>query len=185
MVIETESVSLRTGSAAEWAASTLILDIGEMGYDRTNGVLKFGNGVSLFGALPAFTSGPSPETSGPWSYDTHATSLAGQPGLGGVAWDNATQVLSGTLRFSHRTLDGIDIEHWLVDVVQGSHIYLQDAALHTNYQRWIVSGAPSLVTGDGANYWVYPVTLEASGGTGSTNFGNNLDLIALFHIHAI
>lgn len=42
----------RRGSAAEWAASNVILGDGEIGWDKTNGDMKVGDGVTAWNALP-------------------------------------------------------------------------------------------------------------------------------------
>jgi hypothetical protein len=52
-------------------------------------------------------------------------------------------------------------------------IVIQDASLSDNYQKWTVSSTPTLQTG----YVQIPVTLTASGGTGTTNFSNNHQII--------
>jgi hypothetical protein len=55
----------------------------------------------------------------------------------------------------------------------GDVIIVQDKALSDNFQKFTVSATPTLLTG----YITVPVTLTSSGGTGTTNFANNLALI--------
>lgn len=45
-------VQIRRGTTTQWAQSTVILKVGELGIDRTLNKLKIGNGTSLWGALP-------------------------------------------------------------------------------------------------------------------------------------
>ena len=57
-------IQLRRGSAAAWAATSLILSVGEPGWDKTNRILKIGDGVSLWADLdalegPAGPAGPA------------------------------------------------------------------------------------------------------------------------------
>lgn len=49
----------RTGTAAEWAASTLVLGDGEVGFDSTGNVLRIGNGVDVWSALGVVAGGNS------------------------------------------------------------------------------------------------------------------------------
>lgn len=49
----------RSDTAANWAASALVLQAGERGYDTTNDLSKVGNGVDVWSALTAVGSGTS------------------------------------------------------------------------------------------------------------------------------
>jgi hypothetical protein len=53
----------------------------------------------------------------------------------------------------------------------GDRVYLQDAANAANYQDWLVASVTMFST-----YGRVTVSLVGSGGTGTTNFANNLDL---------
>lgn len=65
------------GTAAEWAASPLILALGQPGWDRTNLRMKIGDGASLWSALPIYAPGSSADLSG---YATLASpTLTGDP----------------------------------------------------------------------------------------------------------
>lgn len=55
MVMDVEEVALRSGTTAEWTASGLVLDTGELGVDNTTGEVKRGDGSSAFAALPSLT----------------------------------------------------------------------------------------------------------------------------------
>lgn len=51
MALEVEGVPLRSASTAEWAASSVILDVGELGVDTTTGETRLGDGSSAWVAL--------------------------------------------------------------------------------------------------------------------------------------
>jgi YD repeat-containing protein len=111
-----------------------------------------------------------------YSYKAKPNSLSGDPGDGYVAWDNSSQVASTTLRVSHLDDDSRDVDLFLGFVAEGDYLALQDRDVHTNLQLWVITGTPTLVTG-AHNYWVFPVTLETSSGTGTTGFSNNHQLV--------
>lgn len=51
MALTQETVSLRSGTTAEWAASTLVLGVGELGLDLTTRDLRIGDGSTAFADL--------------------------------------------------------------------------------------------------------------------------------------
>lgn len=53
MTLQVESVPLRSGTTAEWAAGTApILEVGELGIDLTTKDIRVGDGVTAFASLP-------------------------------------------------------------------------------------------------------------------------------------
>jgi len=48
-------VKIRRGTTAQWASSTKVLQVGELGIDTTLNKIKAGNGLSLWPALPWLT----------------------------------------------------------------------------------------------------------------------------------
>lgn len=50
--METETVPLRSGTSAEWAATTLTLGLGELGVNTDTGEVRVGDGSSAWSALP-------------------------------------------------------------------------------------------------------------------------------------
>lgn len=50
--METETVPVRSAPAAEWATSTLVLGVGEMGVNTDTGEARVGDGVNVYSALP-------------------------------------------------------------------------------------------------------------------------------------
>jgi hypothetical protein len=49
----------RTGTAAEWAATTLVLGDGEVGFDTTTNIFRVGNGVDTWASLGVVPGGNS------------------------------------------------------------------------------------------------------------------------------
>ena len=47
-------ILIKRGTYTQWNSSTTPLAIGELGLDTTNGILKVGNGTSLWGSLSSF-----------------------------------------------------------------------------------------------------------------------------------
>ena len=93
---------------------------------------------------------------------------------GHILWDNATQRLSANIAFSHIDGNGNDIDVFFPLYKNGDTFVIQDQNNSDNYQSWKINGTPTI----GSNsYIVIPVTLQASGGTGTTNFPNNHQLI--------
>lgn len=107
-------------------------------------------------------------------YDAKTTATSGYPGDGNILWDNATQVNAANLLVSHIEADRDDIDLILSAIVQNDLIFIQDANDSTNFQKWKVTGTPVNTNPHTAtSYWTYPITLQSSAGTGTTNFPNN------------
>lgn len=61
MSVKVESVPLRSGSTADWAASTApVLAVGELGVDTDTAIIRLGDGTTPFNALPAAGGGTEP-----------------------------------------------------------------------------------------------------------------------------
>jgi hypothetical protein len=103
--------------------------------------------------------------------DTSATS--GAPANGDILWNNATQTSATQININHINSDGVDVDIFLSLIKTGDVIIVQDKSLSDNFQKFTVSATPTMQTG----YIEVPVTLTSSGGTGTTNFANNLALI--------
>lgn len=105
------------------------------------------------------------------------TTITPPPASGHIRYNNATQVSSTNLYVSETTDDGIDISALLSLLIVGDKILVQDRDNSANYQIWNISASIT----DSGTYRTVPVTLDASGGTGTTNFANNHNLfIAVF-----
>lgn len=59
MAITTQGTPPRIGTSAEWAASTLVLADGEIGFDTTANVFRTGNGTDVWSALGVIAGGNS------------------------------------------------------------------------------------------------------------------------------
>jgi hypothetical protein len=104
-------------------------------------------------------------------YRANTTSTSGYPGDGDILWNNATQISATSINVSHLTDSNVDIDIFLALLTAGEQIVIQSQSSSVDYQTWTISGAPTNVNPGAANsYWTYPVTLFASGGTGTTNF---------------
>lgn len=146
------------------------------------GNISFGlNGSTLTATVAGGPPGP-PGPPGPsvtiFDYRADTSIVVGYPGDGHIRWDNATQINSGTLRISHLTDGSVDIDRILSLLVAGQDLIIQDANASANYQQWLITGATTNFNPGAANsYWSVPVSLIGSGGTGTTNFPNNHQII--------
>jgi hypothetical protein len=50
------TIQLRRDTAANWSASNPVLSDGQPGYDKTNGLIKIGDGVTAWNSLASFTA---------------------------------------------------------------------------------------------------------------------------------
>ena len=89
-------------------------------------------------------------------------------------WNNVTQTSSTILYISHLTRDSIDIDVFLALIKTGDTLIFQDENNSNNYQKWEVSGTPTIIPND---YISVPVTY--SGGSYSFSDGNDIILIPL------
>ena len=113
-----------------------------------------------------------------WHYRAKTTITTGNPTDAHVIWNNATQINATSINVSHKDQDGDDIEFFLGFIQEGQQLFLQDRDLSQNFQIWLISGTPTLTGGGTANaYYTFPVTLVDSGGTGTTGFANNHQLL--------
>jgi len=90
-----------------------------------------------------------------------------------LLWNNATQINATQLNVSHIDKSNVDVNLFLHLFIAGDFIVLQDISNSANFQKWEVTGASSEQTG----YDTIPVIIDSHGGTGTTNFANNSDLI--------
>jgi len=110
-----------------------------------------------------------------YHYKAKTNTITGDPTNTHLGWNNATQTSSTALRVSHIDQDDQDDSVFLDLVNQGDILIIQDKDVAGNYQKWEVTGAPTY----NATWDNYPVTLLASGGTGTTNFANNLSVLLI------
>ena len=106
-------------------------------------------------------------------YRTKDTIIVGDPLAKHIRWNNATQISSAELGISKETEDAVDISIFLALLQVGDIIVIQDKDVAANFQTWEVN---SSIT-DNPTWVSVPVTLVTSGGTGTSNFANNLEVI--------
>jgi hypothetical protein len=125
-------------------------------------------------AGPTGPTGAKGTSSSLFLYTANTTTTTGYPGDGKIIWNNATQASATSISVSHLTNDGNDIDIFLALISNNEQIIIQSQSNSADYQTWTINGTPTHLNPGAANsYWVYPVTLTASGGTGTTNFPNN------------
>lgn len=111
-----------------------------------------------------------------------STTVGGTPSSGNMQWGNATQALSpNVLSLSNLTDDGNDVYIFLQRIKSGSVILVQDRNDSDNFQEWETTSDGT----DNTTYWTFPGTLTDSGGTGTTNFPNNHQLVIYASASAI
>jgi hypothetical protein len=108
-----------------------------------------------------------------FSYKAKTSQTSGDPSSSYIIWNNATQSSATQINVSHLTQHSSDIDVILALVKVGDTLIVQDESESNNYQRWEVSSTPTIQTG----YVEFPVTLDSSGGTGTTNFSNNQSIM--------
>ena len=122
-------------------------------------------------------TGPQGSSSSLFLYMANTTITSGDPTAGFIIWNNATQTSATQINIHHLTDNNIDVDIFLATLVNTEVITIQDQTVSGNYQTWTINGTPTNVNPNSVNsYWTVPVTLTASGGTGTTNFANNLPM---------
>ena len=112
-----------------------------------------------------------------FEYRAKTSATSGDPASGYMLWNNATQTSATSLSLSDIAHDGTDLTLRLGEVASGDVFIIQDLGNAANFQKWNI-GTPT----DNTTYWAFAVTLDSSGGTGTTNFSNN-ENIAVFWYH--
>jgi len=108
-----------------------------------------------------------------WRYRASTAATTGDPGSGYLLWNDATQVDATALHIHHVNQDNVDMDFFMDLTTPGAQMMLQDADNAANFQTWEVTGIITQL----ATYDIFPVMLIDSGGTGTTNFANNHNLI--------
>ena len=126
---------------------------------------------------PTGPTGAQGTSSNLFLYRANTSVTSGYPGDGDILWDNATQISATSINVSHLTDTNVDIDIFLALLTVNEQIVVQSQSSSSDYQIWTISGAPTNVNPGAANsYWTYPVTLNSSGGTGTTNFSSGQTL---------
>ena len=124
-------------------------------------------------AGPTGPTGTSGTSSNLFLYQANTSATSGYPGDGKLLWNASTQISSTQINVSHLTDNGVDVDIFLALLSTGEQIIIQSQSNSSDYQTWNISGSPTHFNPGAANsYWAFPVSLTASGGTGTTNFSN-------------
>lgn len=127
MAITTQGTPPRIGTAADWAATTLVLADGEIGFDTTNNIFRTGNGVDTWANLGVVAGG-----------NTGAAKTVPDTALGGVV--NFT--MTGNCTFTFPTVGaGGSFKMRLVQDATGSR-----TATWPGTVKWPGGTAPTLTT---------------------------------------
>ena len=120
--------------------------------------------------------GPSGQSSSYYEYKTKISSQSGDPGSGYLIWNNSTQTSASYINISHLTngTTSVDIDIYLALINLNDVIIIQDKTNSANYQKWQVNGSPIAHVN---SYYEFPVTLLDSGGTGSSGFSADQNVI--------
>ena len=103
-------------------------------------------------------------------------------GSGNVVYNNAIQSLATVIYISHLTRDNVDIEIFFENVSSLNDLYIQDQNNSLNFIRYNITGTPTIIPN---NYILIPVILGTSGGTGSTSFGTNHNILLSIFTNSI
>jgi collagen type VII alpha len=123
---------------------------------------------------PTGPTGSQGSSSNLFQFLANTTITSGYPTDGHLLWNNATQTSATQLNVSHLTDNDIDVDLFLALLTAGQRITVQDQNASANYQTWYITGTPTNTNPAAANsYWNIPVSLVASGGTGTTGFAND------------
>jgi hypothetical protein len=122
---------------------------------------------------PAGTDGQDGSSSSYFFYRTKDTIIVGDPLVKHIRWNNATQISSTELGISTETEDGVDITIFLQLLEVGDILVIQDKDVAGNFQTFKVESPITVFS----TYVSVPVDFQDSGGTGTTNFANNLEVI--------
>ena len=129
-------------------------------------------GASVTGATGA--TGPQGQSTSYYNYKVDTSSTSSNPDSGDIRWNNATQTSASVLYIDHQTHLGVDIDIFLSLLKVGDVLVVQDLNNSANFQKWTVTATITIVDND---YVSVPVTLTDSGGTGTSGFANNHDVI--------
>ena len=105
-----------------------------------------------------------------YKYNARTNTQSPPPSNTQIIWNNATQINSTIIYVSHLTRDGVDIDVFLALIKTGDSLILQDENNSNNYQKWTVSGTPSITPN---SYVSIPVTYVEGG----YSFTNGHDMI--------
>ena len=167
-----------TGSAGSIGAtgSTGVQgDTGPIGATGPEGMQGVTGATGVTGSTgPAGVQGITGRGASLYPYKIDTTSQTPPPTASYIRYNNLTQINSTQIYISHIDKDGYDIEVLLATLQSGDYIIIQDEAVTTNFQRFDLTSNATLIAN---SYISLNVSLNSSSGTGTTNFGNNLNVL--------
>ena len=115
-----------------------------------------------------------------YNYSTDTSATTGQPPAGKFFYNNSTQIDSTELYVSSTNALGDNIELALMLLGAGNKITIQEQTNSANFQTFTIIANP-VVTNEGTanSYITYQVINDDSSGSGTTNFSDNLPIIAI------
>jgi hypothetical protein len=125
---------------------------------------------------PTGSQGADGQSSSFYQYKSETTQTSGVPANGHLFWNNTTQISATQITLSHLERGNIDIDIFLSFIKTGDSFVLQDQNNSVDFQKWEVSATPTIVPN---SYVTLPVTLVTSGGAGTTNFADNINLLVV------
>ena len=161
-----------TGSTGTAGSNGATGSTGATGVAGTNGSTGATGTAGTNGATGA--TGISGQSSTFYNYQADANTVSGVPTTGHLYWNNASQISATSVTLSHIDALGNDIDVFFPIFKTGDTFVIQDQSNSNNFQRWQISATPTVVLN---SYVSIPVTLLTSGGTGTTGFANNHQLI--------
>lgn len=122
-------------------------------------------------------TGPNGQSSNIWHYKAKTTITSGDPTDKYLLWNNISQISATEINLSDIDDDGDDVELFWNYIIPNSQLIIQRKNSSTDFQKWLVSGVPTVFPNQ---YLTIPVSLLTSGGAGTTNFSNNEVLLFSF-----
>lgn len=104
-------------------------------------------------------TGAAGQSSTFYNYQADANTISGVPTNGHLYWNNATQTSATEVVLSHLEANGNDIDVFFTLFKDGDTFIIQDQSNSNNYQKWEISGTPTVVSN---SYVSIPVTLITS-----------------------
>ena len=171
------------GATGDIGATGAVGSTGDTGATGASGLDGATGATGNTGATGVGTTGATGQTgatgaqgvsSSLFLYKANTTATTGYPGNGDLLWNNSTQISSTSINISHLTDNNIDIDVFLSFLDTTETILIQDQNSSVNFQEFTITATPTNINPGAANsYWVVPVVIASSGGTGTTNFANN------------